>query len=99
MVSNTREDEDMLVDLLRHFVSTCLYTSVATVSRGLGTPNYTHVHTVIIGSISRNQEMTLVSRAAGQPDFPSRDPTRKIETSHARAFLCSSENKSPSGRV
>ena len=45
----------MLVDLLRHFVSTCLYTSVATVSRGLGTPNHTHVHT---GSTSRNQEMT-----------------------------------------
>ena len=45
MVSNTREDEDMLVDLLRHFVSICLYTSVATVSRGLGTPNYSHVHT------------------------------------------------------
>ena len=57
MVSNTREDQDMLVDLLRHFVSTCLYTSVATVSRGLGTPNYTHVHTVRIGSSSMNQEM------------------------------------------
>ena len=45
----------MLVDLLKHFVSTYLCTNVATVSRGLGTPNYTHVHT---GSTSRNQEMT-----------------------------------------